>query len=118
MSCFCPAIAVGGDEVVRLQVFNKLLDGLLEKGWTRGRDVEACRAEYQSFRQEQRQLELLSTRSRPDVSDVLSVCFAQAGFSARQHLYNVCMVSNQTCCSNPMNRRVIRMSFCCFSCYR
>ena len=49
--------------------------------------------------QEQLQLEQLSTRSRPDVGDVLSFCSAQAGFRARQHLYKVCIVSNQTCCS-------------------
>ena len=53
---FCAAIVVDGDDVAPLQLFNKLLDGLLEKGWTRGSEVEACRAEYQSFVQEQRQL--------------------------------------------------------------
>ena len=36
LSCFCPAILVGGDDVAPLQIFDKLLDGLLEKGWTRG----------------------------------------------------------------------------------
>ena len=85
--CFCPAIVVGGDDVAPLQLFNKLLDGLLEKGWTRGSEVEACWAEYQTFVQEQRQLERSSTRSRPDVGDVMSFCSAQAGFRARRHLY-------------------------------
>ena len=47
LSCFCPAIVVGGDDVAPFQLFNKLLDGLLEKGWTRGTEFEACRAEYQ-----------------------------------------------------------------------
>ena len=56
LSCFCPANVVEGDDAAPLQLFNKLLDGLLEKGWTRGSEVEACRAEYQSFVQEQRQL--------------------------------------------------------------
>ena len=32
LSCFCPAIVVGGDDVAPSQLFNKLLDGLLEKG--------------------------------------------------------------------------------------
>ena len=36
MSCLCPAIVVGEDDVALLQLFKKLLDGLLEKGWTRG----------------------------------------------------------------------------------
>ena len=97
LSCFCPAIVVGGDDVAPLQIFNKLLDGLLEKGWTKGSEVEACRAEYQSFAQEQRQLERSSTRSRPDVGDVLSFCSGQAGFHARQHLYKVCVVARQVC---------------------
>ena len=56
LSCFCPAIVIGGDDVAPFQLFNNLLDGLLEKGWNRGNEVEACRAEYQSFTQEQRHL--------------------------------------------------------------
>ena len=86
---------VGGDDVAPLQLFNKLVDGLLEKGWIRGSEVEACRAEYQSFVREQRQLERSSTRSRPDVGDVLSFCSGQAGFRARRHLYKVCIVAKQ-----------------------
>ena len=86
---------VGGDNFAPFQLFCKLLDGLLEKSWTKGSEVEACRAEYQSFVQEQRQLERLSTRSRPDVGDVLSFSSAQAGFPARRHLYKVCIVTNQ-----------------------
>ena len=101
LSCFCPAKVVGGDDVAPLQLFNKFLEGLLEKGWTRGSEVEACQAEYQSFVQEQRQLERSSTRSRPDVSDILSFCSAQAGFRARQQLYKVCIVANQACGFNP-----------------
>ena len=46
LSCFCPAIVVGVDEVAPFQLFNKLRDGLLKKGWTRRSEVEACRAEY------------------------------------------------------------------------
>ena len=65
LSCFCPSIVVGGDDVAPFQLFNKLLDGLQEKGWTKDNEVEACRAEYQSFVQEQRQLERSSTRSCP-----------------------------------------------------
>ena len=52
LSCFLPAILVGGDDDAPFQLFNKLLDGLLENGWTKGREVEACRAEYQSFVQD------------------------------------------------------------------
>ena len=102
LSCFFPAIVISGDDVAPLQLFNKLLDGLLEKGWTRGSEVEACRAGYQSFVQEQRQLERSSTRSRPDVGDVLSFCYAQDGFRARRHLYKVCIVANQACGFTPL----------------
>ena len=93
LSCFCPAIVVVGDNVAPFHFLNKLMDGLLEKGWTRGSEVEACRDEYQSFVQEQRQLERSSTRNRPDVGDVLSFCSAQAVFRACQKLYKVCSVS-------------------------
>ena len=107
LSCFCPSIVAGGDDVALFQFFNKLLDGLLEKCWTRGSEVEACRSEYQSFLQEQRQLEWSSTRSRPDVVNVLSFCSAQAGFRARRHLYKVCIVSNQVFASTPMSRQIL-----------
>ena len=100
LSYFCPAFVVGGDDVAPLQLLKKILDGILERGLTRGSEVEACRAEYQSFEQEQRQLERSSRRSRTDVGDVLSFCSAQAGFPARQHLYKVNIVSNQPRCSN------------------
>ena len=56
MSCFCPSIVVGGDDFAPFQLFNKLLDALLEKSWTRGSEIDACRAKNQSFVQEQRQL--------------------------------------------------------------
>ena len=101
LSCFCPAIVVGGDDVAPLRLFNKLVDGLLEKGWIKGSEVEACRAEYQSFVREQRQLERSSTRSRPDVGDVLSFCSGQAGFRARRHLYKVCIVAQQVVSFSP-----------------
>ena len=102
LSCFCPAILVRGDDVACFQLFNKFLDGLVEKGWTRESKNEACRAEYQCFVHEQRQLERSSTRSRTDVGDVLSFCSAQAGFRACRHLYKVCSVSNIACCFNPL----------------
>ena len=101
LSCFCPANVVEGDDAAPLQLFNKLLDGLLEKGWTRGSEVEACRAEYQSFVQEQRQLSGRPRGAAPDVGDVLSFCSGQAGFRARRHLYKVCIVAKQACgCSH------------------
>ena len=92
LSCFCPAIIIGGDDHAPLHLLGLLLDGSLERGWVRGSEIEA--SEYQSFVQEQRQLERSSTRSRPDIGDVLSFCCSQAGFRARQHLPKVCIVNN------------------------
>ena len=112
LSCFCPAIVVGGNDIAPLQLFNNLLDGLLEKASTTGSEVEACRAEYQSFVQEQRQVERSSTRSRPDVGDVLSFCSAQAGFRARRHLYKVCIVTNKACGFTPFDLSHSSMRLC------
>ena len=94
LSCFCPAIIIGGDDHAPLHLLGLLLDGLLDRGWVKGSEIEACRSEYQSFVQEQRQLERSSTRSRPDIGDVLSFCSSQAGFRARHHLFKVCIVTN------------------------
>ena len=112
LSCFCPAIVVGGDDVAPLQLFNKLLDGLLEKGGTRGSEVEACRAEYQSFVQEQWQLERSSTRSRPDVGDFLLFCSGYAGFRAPRHLYKVFIVAKQACGISPCELSLPFMQLC------
>ena len=93
LSCFCPAVIIGGDDHALVHLLGLLLDGLLERGWVKGSDIEASRVEYQSFVQGQRQLERSSTRSRPDVGDVLSFCSLQADFRARQHFYKICIVT-------------------------
>ena len=49
LSCFCPAINIGGDDHAPLHLLGLLLDGLLERGWMKGSEIEACRAERQSF---------------------------------------------------------------------
>ena len=94
LSCFCPALIIGGDNHASLQPLGFLQGSRLDCGWIKGGEIKACRAEYQSFVQEQRQLEQSSTRSRPDIGDVLSFCSSQAGFRARQHLFKVCIVTN------------------------
>ena len=94
LSCFCPAIIIGGDDHAPLYLLGLLLDGLLDHGWVKGDRIGACRSEYQSFVQEQRQLERFSTRRRPDIGNVLSFCSSQAGFRARQHLFKVGIVAN------------------------
>ena len=94
MSCFCPAIIIEGDDHAPLHLLGPLLDGLLDRAWVKDSEIEACRSEYQSFVQGQRQLERSSTRSRPDIGDVLSFSSSQAGFHALQHLFKVCIVAN------------------------
>ena len=47
LSCFCPAIIIGRDNHAALHLLDLLLDGLLEHGWIKGTEIEACRAEYQ-----------------------------------------------------------------------
>ena len=94
LSCFWPAIIIGGDDHAPLHLLGLLLDGLLEGGLVKGSEIEACRSEYQSFVQEQRQLERASTRSRHDIVDVLSFCSSQADFRARQQLFKVCIVTS------------------------
>ena len=94
LSCFCPAIFIGGDNHAPLHLLGLLLDGLLDRGWVKGTDIEACWSEYQSFVQEQPQLERFSTRSRPNIVEVLLFCSSQAGFRAHQHLFKVCIVTN------------------------
>ena len=95
LSCFCPPVLIGGNDHAPLQLVDLLLDGLLAKGWVRGGGMEACKSEYQSFVQEQRQLERTSTRSRHDVGNVLTFCSSQAGFRVRSHIYKVCIGSNK-----------------------
>ena len=46
LSCFCPAIIIVGDNHASLQLLGLLLDGLLERGWIKGSEIEACRPEY------------------------------------------------------------------------
>ena len=49
LSCFCQAIIIGGDDHAPLHLLGLLLDGLLDHGWVKCSEVEACRSEYQSF---------------------------------------------------------------------
>ena len=105
LSCFCPAIIIDADDHAPLHLCGLLLNGLLEGGWIKGSEVEACRAVYQSFVQEQRQLERSSTRSLHDVGDNLSSCSLQAVFRACQHLFKICIVTNM---EKPCDRLIFK----------
>ena len=89
VSCFCPEIILGGDNHSTFFLHGQLLDGLVECGWEKGSNVEACKAEFQSFVREQRQLERHSTRKRPDVGNILAYFAQQTGFQSRKHLFRV-----------------------------
>ena len=39
LSCFCPAIIVGGDNHAPLHLLGLLLDGLLDHGWVKGSEI-------------------------------------------------------------------------------
>ena len=89
LSYFCPNLVVVGMTMPHFHLFGQLLGGFMELGWVRGSTVEASKAEYQSFVREQRQLEFISTKSRPDVGNILSSWSSKAGFRVRLHLYQV-----------------------------
>ena len=92
VSCFCPEVIVGGDDHSAFFLFGQLLDGLVESGWEKGSAVEACKAEFQSFVNDQRQLECHASRKHSDISNVLSYLTHQSGFRSRWHLYRVSLV--------------------------
>ena len=87
VSCFCPEIMIGGDDHSAFFLFGQLLDGLVECGWERGSTVEACKAEFQSCVNDQRQIECHASRKNSDISIVLSYLSHQSGFRGRRHLY-------------------------------
>ena len=76
-----------------------------------GSEIGACRAEYQSFVQEQRQLERCSARSRLDVSDTLSFCSSQVGFRARLHLFKVCILTKNGKALRPFEPEITHLAF-------
>ena len=89
LSCFCPEIVVVKDDYTPFHLFGQPLDVLMELGWFLGSTVEASKAGYQSFVRDQKQVERISTRCRPDVGTNLSSWSSQAWFPARRHLYQV-----------------------------
>ena len=83
VNCFCPELILGGDDHYAFFVNGQLLVGLVECGCEKGTNVEACKAEFQSFVWEQRQLERLSTRKCPDVGNILAYFAQETGFQSR-----------------------------------
>ena len=92
VSCFCPEVIIGGDNHSAFFPFGQLLDGLVESGWEKGSAVEARKAEFQSFVNDQRQLECHASQKHSDISNVLSYLTHQSGFHSRRRLYRVSLV--------------------------
>ena len=111
VSCFCPEIIPGGDVHSTAFLFGQLLDGLNAYGCKKRSYVEAWKAEFQSFLQEQLQLECHASRKHSDISDVLSYLTHQTGFRSRQRLYWVSSVCHQVDFVAVINKRNIVMSF-------
>ena len=95
ISCFCPEIIIGGDDHSAFFLFGQLVDGLVACGWEKESTVEPCKAEFQSFVNDQRQLECHASRKHSDISNVLSYLTHQSGFRSRRHLYRVILVGFQ-----------------------
>ena len=95
VSCFCPETIIGGDDHSAFFLFGQLLDGLVACGWEKGSTVEACKAEFQSFVNDQRQLECHASRKHSDISNVLNYLTPQSGFRSRRHLYRISLVGFQ-----------------------
>ena len=89
VSCFCPERIIGGDDLSAFLLYRQLLDGIVECGWEKVFKIEACKAEFQSFVREQRQLERRSTRKRLDVGNILAHFSQQTGFPSCRHLFRV-----------------------------
>ena len=49
VSCICSEIILEGDDRSAFFLYGQLLDGIIECGWEKGSNVEACNAEFQSL---------------------------------------------------------------------
>ena len=87
VSCFCPEIITGRDDHSAFFLFGQLLDGLIACGWEKGSIDEVCKADFQSFVNDQRQLECHASRKHSDTNKVLSYLTQQREFRSRCHLY-------------------------------
>ena len=99
VSCFCPEIILGGADYSAFFLYGQLLDGLVECGWEKRANVEACKAQFQTFVRQQRQLERHSTMKRPDVGNILAYFAQQTGFQSCRHQFRVSCRTSLRCTS-------------------
>ena len=95
VSCFCPEMKIGGDDHSAFFLFGQILDGLVACGWEKESTFGACKAEFQSFVNDQRQLECHASRKHSDISKVFSYLTHQSGYRSRRHLYRVSLAGFQ-----------------------
>ena len=89
INCFCPEVIIAGVNHSAFFLFRRLLDDLIACGWEKVSNLEACKADFQSFVNDQRQLECHASRKRSDISKVMNYLAQQSGFRSRRHLYRV-----------------------------
>ena len=92
VSCFCPEIIIEGDDHSAFFLSGQFLDGLISCGWEKESTIKACKAEFQSFVNDKRQLECHDSRRHSDISNVVSYLTQQSGFRSRRHMYRVSLV--------------------------
>ena len=60
--------------------------------WLKSSEKEGCKAEFQSFVRDQRDLEYGPSVRRPVIDNILDYCVGQASFRCRKNLYRVGVV--------------------------
>ena len=74
LSAFCPEILIGGDDHSALSLFSELINALGRMKWLKSSEKEGCKAEFQSFVRDQRDLEYGPSVRRPTVDNILDYC--------------------------------------------
>ena len=69
-----------GDDYSGCFLYGQLLHGLVECGCEKRSKVEACKGELQSFARERRKQEILSTKKRHHVGNILAYFSQQTGY--------------------------------------
>ena len=95
VSCFCTEDYNRADDHSAFFLFRQVLNGSIACGWEKGSNIEACRAEFQSFVNDQRQLECHAGRRHSEISNVVSYLTQQSVFGRWRHLYRVTLAGFQ-----------------------
>ena len=88
LRCFCPEVIIWGVDYSAFHLFEQLLDGLFERGWVRGPEIEPAKVEFYLFVREEWHVEVSGSRSRVQINSVFAFC-NQPGFRSRWNLYKI-----------------------------